>query len=178
MKKSSYFISLLIFISSTLTFAQTSKPIAKKFGGISLGPETGIGLPKFEILGEKGSEKKAFYFGGGASLWFLFVAFGSVNLEGGYRYKHLLFDTSISRWVFLSNSQKTPAFERFGYSTLNPKIGMEFKKVRFKIGPSIVFGRSDSFPKDGLPLLDITKTGKVLLNFELSFPITAESFKD
>lgn len=178
MKKTGYCIFLLILLNSTFTFSQEiKKPLVKKFAGIAVGPETGIGLPKFEILAENGTEEKAFYFGGGASLWFLFVAYGSINLETGYRYKNILFDASISRWMFLSKSEKTSASERFGYSTFNPKVGMEFKNVQFKIGPSIVYGQTYSFPIGGLPLLDITKIGRVLFNFELSLPIKPETFK-
>jgi len=132
----------------------------KVFGGLGFGSETGISLPKFGIY--KFQEHKHFetYYGAEAGIWGFVAWWMSLDCLYGIKKNIFTLDTSVGLWWIPAQYEAGHYFQ----TTLNPKVGVKFDKLRlwFKVGPSMHLYRND--PERNI---NIGKIGNIYFNFEI-----------
>lgn len=161
-----------LFLSILLLMIQTPQSKAQTFEGIgiSAGPETGLGLPKFQIVKYLINDTSNFYWGADASIWLLFTYWGSVN--GYIGYENNKFISEITTGIWAQPGQDAGGTGQMigpnSHWSLTPKIGFRFGKMKIKSGPSIIllnkYTDSESF-------LDLFKFGNIRMNFEIMYSI-------
>ncbi len=134
--------------------------------GLSVGPETAMGLPKasFYVF----QKRKAFdtYYGVEGSLWFIEALWLSTDFLYGVQKGFVTFDISTGAWwyPYIKEYKTGPYF----HVTLNPKLGIRVWKIWLKAGPSFFLYKD--YAKGNKPgVIGMTKIGKLQYNFEIQF---------
>ena len=158
-KKSIFTLFLLLFILGALYSENDELIIGKFFVGFEIGPETclSILLPKLSFY-LYDPWLNCFYFGVDVSLFVFIVTWSSYSITAGFQYSFITIDNSIS---YLSEP-----YNKKSHITYNPKIGIQFFNILFRIGPSFIIYKSH---ENILNLLDLYFSEDIGLNIELSF---------
>ena len=113
------------------------------YAGLGFGPEVGVSfmLPHFRYYNFQNRGNFYTYFGVGAHLNIMMgVFFCSLSLSYGIQRSIFTFDTSIGAWWrprIRPYNEDSPVSGPYFHSTLNPKVGLRFRNVWLKAGPSI-----------------------------------------
>ena len=158
---------------TTLSLSKTGLDIffeKHMYMGFGVGPETGISLmlPKLSFYNFQERNFFETYYGIEVSAWIIHAVTLSLDCLYGVKKNKFTFDTSVS--VFWYPKQSIEGNEPLGayfHSTLNPKIGIKFKGVWLKAGPSMHLYKDYPKDKDLLGFVDLVKIGNVYYNFEI-----------
>ena len=149
------------------------------YSGIGFGPETGISLMLPSIRGYYFQNRGNFYtyFGVGGNFNIVAAFFCSLSVSYGIQRNIFTLDTSIGAWWFPRRSGyrsrnpysevEWPAVGPYFDLAINPKIGLRFRNVWLRAGPSIPLYRS--YPKGGEPFAHLGRIGNMHFNFEILF---------
>ncbi len=162
--------SCIPFIFFYLFFFNVFRASAQEvehYGGIAIGPETALALPK---IGSYFINDKKHYVGFDLSPWFIFSFWLSANANVGLIKNNISFESGLSYWYNpaseSSSGSKTGASHHMCF---NPKIGFHSNLIWLKFGPGFVFDKN--YRNMGTELIDITKFGGLRWNFELLFKL-------
>lgn len=100
------------------------------------------------------------YYGAEINGFALYAAWGGLGVNAGLNIGPFTIDNSISIWGFIGEARRSA-----GYTTYNPKIGIQFWRIWLKFGPSFKLTNSEML--DNYLLI-----GKYQMNFEINFLIT------
>jgi hypothetical protein len=137
---------LLSFVTNNNCFAQTKT--SENFGefhmGIAYGAETFLALPKVEYNYFIKKNKVNYSVGASGSIWAIFTAFGSIGIKAGIQYKLGTLENGVTVLGLSSGtnggSSSTSSTEtRY---TMTQKIGLKYKAIWLKVGPSVVLYRT------------------------------------
>jgi hypothetical protein len=126
------------------------------YGGFGFGQETGISLPKISFYNFQKRNSFETYYGAEVGI-FGFVAFWmSLDCLYGIKKNLFTFDTSVGMlWI---PPQGNPDAEHSFYPTINPKIGIKYRRLWLKTGPAINLSNEK---------VNIGKIGNMYFNFEI-----------
>ena len=139
--------------------------------GFGIGPETGISLclPKFSLYNFQDRKYFETYYGIEMAAWIFEALILSLDCLYGVKKNIFTFDTSIGLLWYpkLKRGDLSEDLGPYFHTTMNPKIGIKFRKVWLKAGPSIHLYKD--YPKDQklLGFVDLGKIGKMYYNFEI-----------
>lgn len=132
------------------------------YGGIGVGPETGISIPKISFYDFQNRKFLETYYGAEAGIWWIERLSLSFDCLYGVKKNVFTFDTSIGAlWI---STRRDLDLGHYFHSTVNPKIGIKFWKVWLKSGPSFHLSRTDT--KDYWAV-EPGKIGNRYYNFEI-----------
>ena len=143
--------------------------------GFGVGPETGLSfmLPKFSYYNFQNRKSFETYYGVEASAWVIHALFMSLDCLYGVKKNIFTFDSSLGIWWYpkLKNEDGSEGIGPYFHSTLNPKIGLKFRGVWLKAGPSIHLIKDYPNEQEKFGILDFTKIGNMYYNFEILIKI-------
>ncbi|HMR17923.1 MAG TPA: hypothetical protein PKA53_01370 [Sphingobacterium sp.] len=132
------------------------------YGGIGVGPETGISIPKISFYDFQKSKYLETYYGVEAGIWWIERFWMSLDCLYGVKKSIFTFDTSIGGWW--SAPRQDVDINHYFHTTINPKIGIKFWKIWLKSGPSFHLYRTDTKVNLGV---EPGKIGNRYYNFEI-----------
>ena len=160
-------IPFIFFYLFFFNVFRASSQEVEHYGGIAIGPETALALPK---IGSYFINDKKHYVGFELSPWVLFSFWVSANANVGLIKNNISFESGLSYWYNpaseSSSGSKTGASHHMCF---NPKIGFHGDLIWLKFGPGFVFDKN--YRNMGTELIDITKFGGLRWNFELLFKL-------
>lgn len=137
-----YVLCLIFFFNIKSAFSQATD----YSGSLIFGPEVGLGMPKIAYR----NQSEGFYFGAFVSINFIEVLSLSAGPIGGYRWKGIGAETSLSlTWISNSDKLSKKNVNQF-WLTFNPRAVLSYKSVFASFGPGLYLIKSKKKADDTL----------------------------
>lgn len=112
------------------------------------------------------------YYGFEASAFLLTAPWLSLDALYGIKKNVFTVDTSIGGWWFPGYRNAPEPLGSHFHSTVNPKVGIKFRKVWLKAGPSVhLYKDYRHSGKEPLGIVNMGKIGNMYYNFEILIKI-------
>ena len=157
-KRSIFVLLILIFINSAIVSENKEITIGKFLVSVEVGPETGMSIiiPKLSFYFYD-PWLKSFYLGADVTIGVFIVCWFASSITAGFQFYFITIDNSISYF--------TEPYNMETHITYNPKIGIQFFNLLFRIVPSFILYKN----KAGIVnMLNYYFAENIGLNIELS----------
>jgi hypothetical protein len=140
-------LSKIILVILFLSFAFVSiyaqpKWTPEVYSGVSAGQENYLlNAPHFCLKLSNTKSKLKTYIGSDIGIWFVFASALSTSIYTGVQHKMFIAETGMGNTIFGYSIPQGGTFY-VNYVTLNSKIGIAYKSVILKAGPTFVLNRN------------------------------------